>query len=341
MPSASRGRAPRRLGQVRQDAADPLVEVEPDGVMDLAAAAGVQRGDVIDQGVGGSGAVAGDQHLAPVPGRDLRDRGPGHRDMVRGGVAPGVPGPQQHRQGFAGVVTPGRQRVMAVAALERAFGLLLVAVRDHDRGVQADHDDLAQVPPGCPGRRDLAVPGGDQVPDVAAGPRPCPADPGQRRRAASGQCPPRRRVGGDQAEQLFLVAQGADLADRRRAVRDRDRQVSDYPAPVMQRREPAPGQRPGQPAGQARPVSEHPRRRRPRMRHDPVPADLDDQPLRPRHRIHVLSAFRCCEHGSSTVPLSQFERHFSHISAILSPTLPVTVNSGGKCWQDTGLSSGR
>ncbi len=226
---------------------------------------------------------------------------------------------------------------MAVAALERAPGLLLVAVRDHDRGVQADHDDLAQVPPGRPGRRDAAVPGRDQVPDVAAGPGPCPADPGQRRRAASGQGPPRRRVRGDRAEQLFLVAQGADLADRRRAVRDRDRQVSEHPAPVMQRREPAPGQRPRQPAGQARPVREQPRRRRPRMRHDPVPADLDDQTLRPRHRIHALSAFRRREHGSSTVPLSQPGRHFSYITASLSPTVPVTVNSGGKRWSAFGF----
>ena len=39
-------------------------------------------------------------------------------------------------------------------------------MRDHDRRVEADDDDIAQAPPGCPGRRDLAVPGRDQIPDM-------------------------------------------------------------------------------------------------------------------------------------------------------------------------------
>jgi hypothetical protein len=39
------------------------------------------------------------------------------------------------------------------------------------------------------------------------------------------------------------MAQRVDLADRCRAVGDRDRQVGEHPAPVMQRDEPPPGQR--------------------------------------------------------------------------------------------------
>jgi hypothetical protein len=42
---------------------------------------------------------------------------------------------------------------------------------------------------------------------------------------------------------LALMAQRADLADRRRAVGDRDRQIGEHPVPVMQRDEAPPGQR--------------------------------------------------------------------------------------------------
>ena len=150
-------------------------------------------------------------------------------------LLPAFPGRSLHRERLIGVVAPGRQRVMAPGALERAPGLLLVTVRHDDRGVQADHGHLAQIPPGHLRRRDAAVPRLDQVPYVTAGLRPGLADPGQGHSVASGQCPPRRRVRGDRAEQLALMAQRIDLADRRRAVGDRDGQVGEHPAPVMQR----------------------------------------------------------------------------------------------------------
>jgi hypothetical protein len=116
-------------------------------------------------------------------------------------------------------------------------------VRHDDRGVQADHGDAAQIPPGHLRRGDGAVPRLDQRLYVTAGFRPGLADPGQGRAVASGQCPPRGRVGGDRAEQLALMPQRVNLADRCRAVGDRDGQVGEYPAPVMQRAEPPPGQR--------------------------------------------------------------------------------------------------
>ena len=76
------GRAPCCLGQVRQDGADPLSSrARPSSAP--GARAGVQRGDVIDQGVGGPGAVAGDQHLAAVLRGDLRDRGVHDGEVVR------------------------------------------------------------------------------------------------------------------------------------------------------------------------------------------------------------------------------------------------------------------
>lgn len=75
---------------------------------------------------------------------------------------------------------------------------------------------------------------------------------------------------------------------------------------------------PGTARRSGRPVSEHPRRCRSRMRHDPVPADLDDQPFRPRHRIHVLSAFRRCDHDSSAVHYRSPEGISAYISELLA-----------------------
>ena len=289
-PVGVQRRGPRRFWQPGQDRADPLIEVEPCRVMHLVPGAGAELGDVLDQGVGGSGAVAGEQHPAAVPGGDLRDRGVHDGEVVGGGVTARVPGPQHHRERLIGVVAPGRQRMMAPGALERAPGLLLVTVRHDDRGVQADHGHAAQIPPGHLRRRNAAVPRLDQRPYVTAGLRPGLADPGQGHAVASGQCPPRRRVGGDRAEQLALMAQRVNLADRRRAVGDRDGQVGEHPAPVMQRAEPPPGQRAGQRPGQPGPVREQPGRRRPYVRHDPVPAGFNVQTLRPRHRIHGKGA---------------------------------------------------
>ena len=96
---------------------------------------------------------------------------------------PALPGSQQQGQGFAGVVTPRAQRVMTVGALERAGRALLVRVRDLDRGVQADHHRLPEVDIGHPGGWDPPVPGRDQRPHAAAGPRPRGGDPRRARRS--------------------------------------------------------------------------------------------------------------------------------------------------------------
>ena len=132
---------------------------------------------------------------------------------------------------------------------------------DDDRGVEADHDHLAQVTPGSFRRRDAAVPGLDQVPHVTADFRPGLRDPGHRHAVALRQGPPRGCVRGHLSEQLALMTQRVDPADRRRAVRDRHRRVSEHPAPVMQGNEPPPGQRARQRPGQPGPIREQPGRR--------------------------------------------------------------------------------
>ena len=212
--SGSRGR-PRWSSTWSQSESDsrPIavrarsVQVEPDRVVHPPSGCGVQRGDVADQVQGGARAIAGDQQVPPVPGRELRDRLVEHLDVIEGGVAAGVARAQPKRQRLAGVVTPRGQRVMTPGALERARRLLLVAVRDLDRGVHADHDRLPQVAVGHPRGRDPPVPGVDQPPHVAAGPRPrrprsVPAGPGRSPPApatASSPRPPARTARPDPA----------------------------------------------------------------------------------------------------------------------------------------------
>ena len=72
------GRFPAAGGEPGDRPAGAVVEVEPDRVVDPVAAAGVQRGDVVDDLVAGPGAVDGDQQVPAVSGRgSARSRRPG------------------------------------------------------------------------------------------------------------------------------------------------------------------------------------------------------------------------------------------------------------------------
>ena len=92
---------PVGLGQLADRGAGAVVEVEPDRVVHPPPGCGVQRGDVADQVQGGARAVAGDQQVAPVPGRELRDRLVEDLDVVDGGVGAGVARAQPKRQRLA------------------------------------------------------------------------------------------------------------------------------------------------------------------------------------------------------------------------------------------------
>ena len=86
--------------------------------------------------------------LRPEPGGDLPDRRGQHVLVVGEGVRAGVPGPQQHRQALAGISSPGRQRVEAVAFLPGGSRSLLVRARGDQRGVHVDHQPARQRLPG-------------------------------------------------------------------------------------------------------------------------------------------------------------------------------------------------
>ena len=177
---------------------------------------------------------------------------------------------------------------------ERRPSLLLVAVGEHDRGVQPDHRHPTQVPASDPSGRDSAMPVLDLFPHVLSYPRPGRRDLSQPTGGDLLQRPPHRGVRGHRGEQLALMAQGVDLADRRATISDHHRKVREHPTPIMHGPEPRPGQRRGQRTRQPHPISRQPQQSRPDMRHHAMPADFYGQALGPRGNIHLKSASRVC-----------------------------------------------
>ncbi len=68
----------------------PLVQAGPDRIDHRPARPRVGRGEVLDRGVAGPGAVDGGQQVAPPLRGDRGDRGAGDRDVAGGGARPGV-----------------------------------------------------------------------------------------------------------------------------------------------------------------------------------------------------------------------------------------------------------
>jgi hypothetical protein len=61
------------------------------------------------------------------------------------GVRSGVPGPELAGEELLGVVAPHPDRVVAEGPLERGRSVLLLAVRDDDRGVDVAHHEVGQL----------------------------------------------------------------------------------------------------------------------------------------------------------------------------------------------------
>jgi hypothetical protein len=115
-------------------------------------------------------------------------------------------------------------------------GLILVAVRDHDRGVHVQHSHAwADVPSGRPRHRYL----------THQRPYPCPGpgDASPLRPADLVQRPPTGRWRSHRPEHFALVTQNIDVSDRPASVGDHHRQIGQYPAPVVDRPPVAPAQR--------------------------------------------------------------------------------------------------
>jgi hypothetical protein len=101
---------PRGLGQRQDRRLHGGGHGEPDGEPQVHPAVAV-RPQVRQPGPGGAGAVGADEDRGAVPVfvRDLREREVGDRDVVGGGVGPGVTRAQDRGQGLAGVVGVSRQ----------------------------------------------------------------------------------------------------------------------------------------------------------------------------------------------------------------------------------------
>ena len=183
----------------------------------------------------------------------------------------------------------------------------------HHRGVQPDAGHPVQRLVRDPHAGQLPVPGRDARPRRAAGgvhrrgDAPCCPRPAGRDLA---QCPPGGRHRGDQAEQLALVADHPEVADRLAAVGDRAGQVRQHPAPVMHQ-QPVRGQRPGQARGQAGVVGQRPDQRHPGVRHDPGTAASDFQPLQPAGSLHSTGAPRSGPDEGLDTPILPGQEHFS------------------------------
>jgi len=193
-------------------------------------------------------------------------------------------------------------------------------VRGHHGRVQPDAGHPVQRLVRDPHRRERA----GLRPRVPPRPAHCGGEPALRPVPADGdllQRPPRRRHRRDRPEQLPLVAHHPEIGDNPRPVRDRARQDSEHPAPVMtpQRRR----QRLRQPRSQARPVRHLPQQRQSRMRHDPRTAPGNFQTPRPPCTVHLESAPRTRPDKDLDNPYRPSSGALFHSGAPLSHQTPM------------------
>ena len=175
--------------------------------------------------------------------------------------------------------------------LECACGQLFLGVGDHEGGVQADHDGLAQVPVCDLRGGDRAVPGDDLGPHVPAGSGAGGGEPVAGAGVDAVQGPPQGGVGGHRAEQFTLVAQHGQVRHHPTTIGDHHGGVGQDPASVVDRDEVAAGQRRRHRRGQAGPVGQRAQRDRSGVRHDPAAGDFDAQiPGPPGKLVHLESA---------------------------------------------------
>lgn len=182
----------------------------------------------------GARAVRTDQQIPTVGARDLGDRIAEDLDVVGRGVRPRSTGPQLRSQELLRVLAPHPQRVEPEGPLERGRRLFLLAVRDHDRGIDIEHDCRAEVGSGDPAGRQAAR---YLCPDMAAGPGPDGGDLLQPCGRDLGQCAPPRRRGCDRTEHTGLMPEHVDVGDRLTAIGKHHRHVGQDPAAVVNRDE--------------------------------------------------------------------------------------------------------
>ena len=175
--------------------------------------------------------------------------------------------------GDLGAVQERQQRMEAEGLLPGRGRVLLLRVRDRDRGVEVDPQlciEIVQIR-ARPSRPRLLAGLGARHPDRV-----------QVRLVDPVQHPPRRGHRGHRPEQLLAVAQHRDPRHRVRAVGDRHRQIGEHPPRRVDRRPGVGVDQSGRdPGDQAGLLGQLPQQTHPGVRHHPgaVRADLD--PSRP------------------------------------------------------------
>lgn len=264
-----------------------------DGRLDLGVVADRQRqrdlhpgaAGVGDEPLGGKRRVAADdQGLAGGPVGQPQQRLLEHVDVVLDAVGAGVARPQQQPQRLAAPVAAVQERqdrLEPVPALVGARGLLLVGVRGHQRGVQVQVRRHRGV---VPVRR-----GGAHPPQPLAGGRERVEQAGQRQLVGRDglQRAPRRRLRRGPAEQgLLAAAQRLDVADRRAAVGQHHRQVTQHHPRRVAVPRAHPVQRPPQRAGQPEAVRRQAQQPGPAVALQPPPVDAHHEPAATAATLH-------------------------------------------------------
>jgi hypothetical protein len=223
--------------------------------------------------------------------RQLPERSVEHDDVVGGGVATCVPAPQPGGEELAGVVAERHHGVIPEGLLERRRRLLLLAVADHDRRVQVDHQPGQRDTGSLSRRKRLTGQLGALRPDNLPCRRPRTCHPAQRSDVETFEQPPARRVRGHRPEQRGLIRQHRDVGDCGGAIGHRDRHVHQHPSRIMTGPRPAhPGQRLTQLRGQRGPVRDISQQSRPRMRHHTLAVGGSGDARTRRCSLHLESA---------------------------------------------------
>jgi hypothetical protein len=202
--------------------------------------------------------------------------------VIVGGVGAGVARPQDASQGLAGAITTvqvGQQRVEPEAALVGPSRTLLWRVRLQQRAVHIDDQEPLDRGTRPPGRCSSVGAGRAQ----AGEPVGVTGDPLHH--------PPRRRCGGDRAEQLRLLTQDGKITQAVAPVGHHHRKIPQHrarvvPVPRGLATTYPPRKRPGQP----QPVGQLTQQRRPGMPGDPITVAGDLEPHRRLGSLHPQGA---------------------------------------------------
>lgn len=218
------------VGQGADRAADRLGD-RVSGREEGADSACSQVSDVGEEELRGSGAVGADEDVGAVSVGvgDLRESVVQNRDVVRGRVGSGVPGPQPPGHALAGVGQETHQGVEAEAAFVGGCGRLLLGVAGDQRGVDVQ-DQAGQFLSAGFRRRYAAAGLGRLQPGYFPGLGAGRAQAVQYAFVDAGQQSPGSRCRGDGAEHLALVAQDGQIRDGLAAVSEHHREVGRDPA---------------------------------------------------------------------------------------------------------------